>query len=117
MKLKDVYLGSEASYVGHSTGFGHRRWSADYPRAWVISVPFGPRLLCVGCSEEEAIDEWDERHGQRDPDAPCRHEGTHGTMDCPACGLTASEFIRAAGEFLRNSDGASAEDPGYFEGD
>ena len=30
----------------------------------------------------------------------CRHQGTDGTVDCRDCGCTASDFIRAAGEFL-----------------
>lgn len=30
----------------------------------------------------------------------CDHSQTDGTVNCPACGVTASEFISAAGEFL-----------------
>lgn len=30
----------------------------------------------------------------------CRHSGTDGTIDCPECGVTASEFISAAGRYL-----------------
>jgi len=65
MKLQDIYLGSESGCVGQSTGFGHHRWSMDNPRAWVLGAQFGPTMLAVGCSLAEAIDEWDERHGQR----------------------------------------------------
>ena len=43
----------------------------------------------------------------------CNHEGTDGTVNC-SCGLTASEFIAAAGEWLDDNIGAEAEDPGYF---
>lgn len=30
----------------------------------------------------------------------CQHSGTDGTVKCPGCGLTASDFISAAAEFL-----------------
>jgi hypothetical protein len=45
----------------------------------------------------------------------CNHSGTDGTVDCPDCGLTAGEFISAAREWLDDNDGATAEDPGYFD--
>jgi len=35
-------------------------------------------------------------------------------VDCPDCGLTASDFIAAANAFLESHHGAEAEDPGYF---
>lgn len=44
----------------------------------------------------------------------CKHDKTDGTVDCPDCGLTASQFISAAREWLDDNDGAQAEDPGYF---
>ena len=44
----------------------------------------------------------------------CEHAGTDGTVNCPDCGLTATEFITAAGEWLDDNIGAEAEDPGYF---
>ena len=44
---------------------------------------------------------------------PCEHKYTDGTVNCK-CGVTASQFIQAAGEWLRDNDGAQAEDPGYF---
>ena len=46
----------------------------------------------------------------------CRHDGTDGTVDCRECGVTASEFISAAGEFLTTVDGKIVDDPGYFNG-
>lgn len=48
---------------------------------------------------------------------PCDHSGTDGTVDCPDCGLTATDFIAAAGDWLAANDGATAEDPGYFAED
>jgi len=35
-------------------------------------------------------------------------------MKCLSCGRTASDFITAAGDWLRDNAGAEAEDPGYF---
>jgi hypothetical protein len=35
----------------------------------------------------------------------CRHQGTDGTVDCPDCGRTASEFISAAVGYLEKHDG------------
>lgn len=45
----------------------------------------------------------------------CDHTFTDGTVDCPDCGLTAGEFIGAAQDWLDDNDGATVEDPGYFE--
>lgn len=30
----------------------------------------------------------------------CAHRGTDGTVDCPMCGVTVSDFIRYAAEYL-----------------
>jgi len=48
---------------------------------------------------------------------PCAHSGTDGTVSCSECGVTASEFIESAGEYLNDNDGAEADDPGYFGND
>jgi len=45
----------------------------------------------------------------------CSHDGTDGTVDCPHCPLKASAFMEAAHEWLRDNDGATADDPGYFQ--
>ncbi len=47
----------------------------------------------------------------------CHHDQSDGTVDCKACGLTASQFISAAREYLDNADGDQAADPGYFDND
>jgi hypothetical protein len=44
----------------------------------------------------------------------CDHNYTDGTVDCPDCGIKATDFITAAREYLDNNDGATADDPGYF---
>lgn len=46
----------------------------------------------------------------------CKHSSSDGTVDCPDCGVTASEFIAAASNWLHDNDGAEAEDPGYMDG-
>ncbi|KKL91509.1 hypothetical protein LCGC14_1893990 [marine sediment metagenome] len=52
---------------------------------------------------------------QLDPRFDCEHNGTDGTIDCDDCGLTASDFISAAYAWLRENNGATADDPGYFD--
>lgn len=47
----------------------------------------------------------------------CDHPNTDGTVDCKRCGVTASQFISAAAEWLADNDGATADDPGYFDND
>ena len=44
----------------------------------------------------------------------CDHSSTDGTVDCRKCGCKASQFIKSAGEWLADNDGATADDPGYF---
>lgn len=45
----------------------------------------------------------------------CEHYSTDGTIDCPDCGINSLTFIDSAREFLENNDGATVEDPGYFD--
>lgn len=47
------------------------------------------------------------------PDLNCDHDGTDGTVNC-TCGATVAEFMGAALEFIRDNDGATAPDPGYW---
>ncbi len=42
------------------------------------------------------------------------HDGTDGTVTCPHCGKKAGAFIAEAYDFLKENDGAEANDPGYF---
>jgi hypothetical protein len=44
----------------------------------------------------------------------CDHSGTDGTITCPECGLTPTDFISAASEWLYENEGIIADDPGYF---
>lgn len=43
----------------------------------------------------------------------CRHWRTDGTVDCPDCGRTASEFIEAAQRFIDRNDRRIVDNPGY----
>jgi hypothetical protein len=44
----------------------------------------------------------------------CNHRDTDGTVDCPVCKITTSQFIESARKWLEDHDGAMVEDPGYF---
>ena len=60
---------------------------------------------CAVCDEE----------GDSQDDCPhqkpyCFHTGTDGTITCPDCGLTASDFIAAADAFLRDNAGETFAD-------
>jgi hypothetical protein len=46
--------------------------------------------------------------------SPC-HRSTDGTIDCQECGKRAGTMIAEAAEYLDGCDGATAEDPGYFD--
>lgn len=48
---------------------------------------------------------------------PCPHSSTDGTIDCKECGVTASQFIQAAANWLNDHDGEIFENTsadGYF---
>jgi hypothetical protein len=45
----------------------------------------------------------------------CDHRHTDGTIDCPDCGVAAIQFISSAIEYINENDGATADDPGYFD--
>jgi hypothetical protein len=68
----------------------------------------------------------DKRHGPYEDEngayrgaefEPCYHEQTDGTVDCKDCTCKATDFIAAAGAWLADNDGATADDPGYFGND
>ena len=45
----------------------------------------------------------------------CDHVHSDGTVDCEDCGVTATQFIGSAIEWINENDGATADDPGYFD--
>lgn len=58
---------------------------------------------------------WSTREVQQSLSRPCGHYGTDGTIDCEECHISAGLFIENAGHWLRDHNGATAEDPGYFD--
>ena len=91
----------------------------DYPST---ASTFGWSLKsvqrCKWCKRVQEVSAEDEEKfvcehcGKRSP--VCDHEHTDGTVNCPDCGMTATDFITAAGDWLRDNDRATADDPGYF---
>ena len=49
-----------------------------------------------------------------DSQSPCLHDETDGTVDCDYCRVKATDLIASAGQWLRDNDGITADDPGYF---
>lgn len=43
----------------------------------------------------------------------CTHDSTDGTVDCKACGKTASQFIAAATDYLDRNDGKTIIEDGF----
>lgn len=54
LALKDLYVGTEPP-----SRYSHGE------RYHVLGTQFGPMLLCANASLEDALDEWDERYGER----------------------------------------------------
>jgi hypothetical protein len=67
-----------------------------------------------GWNMEDVQKRQEDEDGNELPAVHCEHAGTDGTVTCPGCGLTATEFISAAANWLDENEGATAEDPGYF---
>lgn len=55
------------------------------------------------------------RHCKKNVGTVCHHCDTDGTVNCIQCGVTVSDFIQASREWIDAHDGASVDDPGYFE--
>ncbi len=69
-------------------------------------------LACPGVARSFG---WDIYDVQSDQWGQCNHQSTDGTIRCNVCDVAASQFIASAVEWLRNHDGATVEDPGYFK--
>jgi hypothetical protein len=92
LTLKDVYIGTES----HG-----RPWDRG-PKAFVLGVQFGPMLLVASESYEEALEEFDERHGDRVDAASID------LLDYP--GETTSDRVESAmncGDIRMNSGGTT----------
>jgi hypothetical protein len=104
---RTVMVQTDWDYLGVASTFGWR----------LSSVQRAPRYCCgeeTSCDDPTctAARELAAKIAKR---GPCEHDGTDGTIDCPDCGVTADEFISAADDWLAENDGATADDPGYFE--
>lgn len=109
---RTVLIQTDWDYPGTASSFG---WSLDQVQKCPVC---GAVHTLPSCGHDEFC--CDGCDGEEDQDADmmhdcCDHDGTDGTVDCKACGLTAGDFIAAAGEWLSENDGATAEDPGYFQ--
>jgi len=91
----------------------------DYPG---VAITFGFYLgsvqVCSACAQVQTLesDGYDEPWKCEDCGAVnqyCSHDCTDGTVDCD-CGVSASDFISAAYDYLQDNDGKTVEDPGYF---
>jgi len=125
----DVNAPGAAGQILGETGLGiliQTDW--DYPG---VAQAFGWSIqqvqVCSACGkvQTDVLDRggsecWDCEDCAENPDGytaginTCDHRHTDGTVDCPDCGVTAAQFITAAGEWLDSHDGETAEDPGYF---
>jgi len=64
------------------------------------------RVQTVSVDEEK----WECEHCGKKNRA-CDHDATDGTVDCKDCGMTATDFITTAGDWLRDNDRATAMTP------
>lgn len=62
---RNMKLTADKIYIGQDNYAGFSPRATADQKAYVLGVQFGPMLLVVTNSVEEAIDEWDERYGQR----------------------------------------------------
>jgi hypothetical protein len=96
---RERFIQTDTDYPGTASSFG---WSLSTVR---------PKEL-----DQMELDELEPAaRVQYDKQCTCDHSGTDGTVNCRDCGLTAGDFIGAAGQFLSDNEGATADDPGYFD--
>lgn len=112
---RSVLIQTDWDYPGVASSFG---WSFQQVQKCPTCGKVQTDVLYRGGCECWDCEDCEENHdGHTDGINTCQHDGTDGTVDCPDCGVTASEFISAAREWLDNNDGATADDPGYFNND
>jgi hypothetical protein len=97
-------IDTDWDYPGTAQSFG---WSLKE----VQRCKWCKKVVTIGATDEEKF--VCEHCGKKSP--VCDHDATDGTVNCKACGTTNTDFITAAGDWLRDNDGATADDPGYFE--
>ena len=100
---KTLLIQTDCDYPGVASVFG---WSTQSLQK------------CRSCGHIQTVDPTDAAQAEceecEELISLCRHESTDGTVDCPSCKITASDFIESAGNWLDSNDGATADDPGYF---
>ena len=96
---RNILVQTDWDYPSVASSFG---WSVNHAQKCQACGHVQPKrgYVCEECESGAAY---------------CDHDSTDGTIDCPDCGLTAGDFITAAGEWLRDNGGLTADDPGYFE--
>ena len=64
--------------------------------------------------EVAAFKRFEKRWFPNEGEAPfCEHSGTDGTIKCPGCKMAPGVFISAAAQWMRENEGAEADNPGY----
>jgi len=104
---RSIFVQSDNDYCGFASAFG---WSVHNVQkcrecGHVCDVAYScNRFACAECENPLIRD-------------CCDHNSTDGTVTCKACGLTAGDFIARAYDYIMANDGATADDPGYFDGE
>ncbi len=106
---RTLLIQSDWDYCGTANSFGWSLVSVQRDRCpdcgnkidWLEEDANGhpSQGVCMGCGRDFQ---------------QCQHDATDGTVDCKECGVTASEFMAGAYDWLRDNDGVTAADPGYF---
>jgi hypothetical protein len=106
---RNVLVQSDWDYPGFASSFGWATRNVQKcPKCRKVYTDINYHADTFTCEECEAIEQGDTIS------KCCDHRNTDGTVSCRCCGVTTSEFISAAGDYLSDNDGATAEDPGYF---
>jgi hypothetical protein len=109
---RTILVQTDWDYPGVASTFG---WSIRD-----VQKPLAARTLESAQTDLDGIDTVDELTAlvsqcwDEEEDNPCEHDRTDGTVDCE-CGVTTSEFIVSAQQWLDDNDGAVVDDPGYFD--
>lgn len=96
---RDILIQSDWDFCGVASSFGWRPENKE-ECDWDTSE-------CEFCALKEECEDG------KFVSCQCWQFGTDGTVECPNCHKTASEFISDAAAFLDDSPD-SVEDPGYF---
>jgi hypothetical protein len=96
---RSILIQSDWDYPGTAQAFG---WTLQSVQR---CLQCGGIAATAGDGKPYCCDTWAQE---------CPHDHTDGTVDCPDCGVTNSDFIGAACDWLRDNGGAVADDPGYF---